>query len=417
MVKFCGDTNSNIITFEINRYYDNVDLLTKTIKVIVKNDLGTFTEDTCNIQYNDVNLRFSWILSESVTYKSGKIQAAICFIGKENGKNYSLKTLPFSITIENSIDFSENDLPYKNWYIDIENEFFELKDIILNSNNPDTTFHIHENRDILDKLGLSDDGNLLYDGKEIVNSKQPLSAYDIAVKNGFDGTEAEWLDSLKGQQGDKGIDGKDGVSPDVEDITAQLKSDAEFVNSLKGDKGDPGENINLEILDSIESIMGNTVSGRLVDSLVIKEVFQSVSDGKALLASAITDKGVATDAGDTFSIMAVNIGKIEVGGGAGQDGKLKVQTVSFNNSSKGSTINIDIKQYSDNYQNLKYGENLFFQTTGIYFPSQTNISAGWKFYPDYINGNYSYIPSTGIFTIKTANMHGIRGTLYIVEIE
>ena len=27
----CGDTYSNIITFEIKRYYDNVDLLTKNI--------------------------------------------------------------------------------------------------------------------------------------------------------------------------------------------------------------------------------------------------------------------------------------------------------------------------------------------------------------------------------------------------
>ena len=41
----CGDANSNILTFEINRYYDNIDLLTKNIKFIVKNELGTFTED------------------------------------------------------------------------------------------------------------------------------------------------------------------------------------------------------------------------------------------------------------------------------------------------------------------------------------------------------------------------------------
>ena len=28
----CGDTNSNILSFEINRYYDGVDLCTKNIK-------------------------------------------------------------------------------------------------------------------------------------------------------------------------------------------------------------------------------------------------------------------------------------------------------------------------------------------------------------------------------------------------
>lgn len=44
-----------------------------------------------------------------------------------------------------------------------------------------------------------------------------LSAYDIAVKNGFEGTEQEWLDSLKGDKGEtgekgsKGDNGNDGV--------------------------------------------------------------------------------------------------------------------------------------------------------------------------------------------------------------
>lgn len=36
------------------------------------------------------------------------------------------------------------------------------------------------------------------------------SAYEIAVENGFVGTEAEWLASLKGKDGINGIDGRDG---------------------------------------------------------------------------------------------------------------------------------------------------------------------------------------------------------------
>lgn len=42
----------------------------------------------------------------------------------------------------------------------------------------------------------------------------------------------------------------------------------------------------------------------------IREVFQSVSEGKSLIASAITDKGVQTDATDTFADMAENISNI-----------------------------------------------------------------------------------------------------------
>ena len=37
-----------------------------------------------------------------------------------------------------------------------------------------------------------------------------LSAYEIAVEHGFQGTEEEWLESLRGQDGKDGQDGQDG---------------------------------------------------------------------------------------------------------------------------------------------------------------------------------------------------------------
>ena len=47
----------------------------------------------------------------------------------------------------------------------------------------------------------------------------------------------------------------------------------------------------------------------------VTEIKKSVSDGKELVATAITDKGVATSPTDTFATMAENIGQIESGGG------------------------------------------------------------------------------------------------------
>ncbi|MBR2971273.1 MAG: serine protease [Clostridia bacterium] len=44
------------------------------------------------------------------------------------------------------------------------------------------------------------------------------SAYDIAVQNGFEGTEAEWLLSLKGKDGVDGKDGKNGTSITITDL-------------------------------------------------------------------------------------------------------------------------------------------------------------------------------------------------------
>ena len=45
----------------------------------------------------------------------------------------------------------------------------------------------------------------------------------------------------------------------------------------------------------------------------VEECFQSVSNGKSLVASAITDMGVETASDATFEIMANNIGSIETG--------------------------------------------------------------------------------------------------------
>ena len=43
------------------------------------------------------------------------------------------------------------------------------------------------------------------------NGKDGRSAYEIAIENGFVGTVAEWLESLKGRDGIDGQDGKDGA--------------------------------------------------------------------------------------------------------------------------------------------------------------------------------------------------------------
>jgi hypothetical protein len=51
------------------------------------------------------------------------------------------------------------------------------------------------------------DGSQGKDGKDGAQGspgKDGASAYDIAVKNGFKGTEGEWITSLKGEKGDKG---------------------------------------------------------------------------------------------------------------------------------------------------------------------------------------------------------------------
>lgn len=57
---------------------------------------------------------------------------------------------------------------------------------------------------------LSSNGSLS-GGMIGVYGKDGKSAYEVAVKNGFEGTEAEWLASLKGEKGDKGEQGIQGI--------------------------------------------------------------------------------------------------------------------------------------------------------------------------------------------------------------
>lgn len=69
-----------------------------------------------------------------------------------------------------------------------------------------------------DKGDKGDKGNTGANGKDGVdgldgsNGADGKSAYDIAVDNGFFGTEQEWLESLKGVAGANGADGKDGTN-------------------------------------------------------------------------------------------------------------------------------------------------------------------------------------------------------------
>ena len=87
--------------------------------------------------------------------------------------------------------------------------------------------HTHDNKSTLDKLTETSNGTLLFDGKQIEGGSGTAgkSAYEIAVDNGFVGTETEWLESLKGADGADGKDGtngkngENGITPHIDSTT------------------------------------------------------------------------------------------------------------------------------------------------------------------------------------------------------
>ncbi|MEM6413193.1 MAG: hypothetical protein AAF720_00865 [Pseudomonadota bacterium] len=58
------------------------------------------------------------------------------------------------------------------------------------------------------------DGAYGQDGKPGADGKNGLSAYELALKHQFKGTEKQWLKSLQGSHGKDGVDGKNGVGLD-----------------------------------------------------------------------------------------------------------------------------------------------------------------------------------------------------------
>lgn len=113
-----GEHNSSIITFQIDRYYDGVDLSEKKIKIIYKNTNGiheSTDEEICNVKYSRDNLRFSWVISANATQASKNV-AYICFLSD----GYLLKTKSFTFVVESSFEPDETTVPSQNWFLVIE---------------------------------------------------------------------------------------------------------------------------------------------------------------------------------------------------------------------------------------------------------------------------------------------------------
>lgn len=71
-----------------------------------------------------------------------------------------------------------------------------------------------------------------------IEGKEGKSAYEVAVENGFVGTEEEWLASLTGEHGEKGEQGEQGI----QGVQGEKGDPGEQgPQGEKGEKGDPGE--------------------------------------------------------------------------------------------------------------------------------------------------------------------------------
>ena len=119
---------------------------------------------------------------------------------------------------------------------------------------------------LLQKIGEVQHGKDGADGKD---GKDGLSAYELAVENGFTGTLAEWLASLKGKDGENGVDGKDGVNGSDGKSAYIIAvehgfsgTETEWLESLKGADGEDASEVDLSgyaTKAELQKIMENAV--------------------------------------------------------------------------------------------------------------------------------------------------------------
>ena len=114
-----------------------------------------------------------------------------------------------------------------------------------------------------------------------------LSAYEVAVKNGFEGSEADWLESLKGEPGAPGeipkvtarAAGASRASATVE--YDEEKNEYEFVFGLpkgeKGEQGEPGKDGNSPLI--FQEVV-DTQNGIHIKQTYIREVLPGNEWGK-----------------------------------------------------------------------------------------------------------------------------------------
>lgn len=150
---------------------------------------------------------------------------------------------------------------------------------------------------------------------------KPMTAYDIAVKNGFTGTEEEWVKSIKGEKGDKltfndlteddkkelqgiqgerGIQGIPGDAPNILDINGEYDITAyqpiapNEYNAMRYVRDTNNTDEFMKGYDNYVAIVGY----KEIDE-VIKEDFQKVTKGSLVEVDG-SDNAYATDVGTTI---------------------------------------------------------------------------------------------------------------------
>lgn len=146
------------------------------------------------------------------------------------------------------------------------------------------------------------------DGKVYIK-KQDGTLIGTGVEVGNDADLSKLTMSVSGQTLKLLNAGKLLTSIDLPKGTGEVPDNTVIYEEDGESAGDVITAENITIKDASNNFTATNVEGAL------SELFQSASNGKKLIATAITGKGVETSNTDSFQTMATNINNIKVGGG------------------------------------------------------------------------------------------------------
>ena len=114
-----GENRSQFIRFEMPRYYDGIDLSTKSIQVIYMTESGfSDINSVVCVERNDECIRFGWVVPGAASYETGKLTFGIEFVGN----NYVLKTRSVEVDVLDGLNGGEivPEPREQNWYIELQ---------------------------------------------------------------------------------------------------------------------------------------------------------------------------------------------------------------------------------------------------------------------------------------------------------
>ena len=180
-------------------------------------------------------------------------------------------------------------------------------------------------------------------------SKEDHAKYDDAVSKAHTHDNKSVLDGITSDK----VTAWDTVNNKVDKVDGKGLSTNDYTTDEKNKLSGIADGANKTIVDSaLDTSSENPVQNKVI-AVEINTLKKSVSDGKTLVANAITEKGVDTAADATFAVMAENIGRIETGGGELHGAIISVSTEEETLIGKEVTLSkdeiiIDTKTFDEN---------------------------------------------------------------------